>query len=286
MACKRKRPRSPTAERNPTHAAPKRTCLGLERPADPHQQQQQSFQQPVLSLYFPKHLTLRAHLHQVLASGQSESSRCRLRELQAIGPASDQELSHLLDSALVGLCKDDDGNPRLHVQKEVAAPTQQSSGSGCYAPQSEVSILTITTTPAHPTPPPDRPACQLEKIQIVDRVLHILFRRSYISAEDPRHAVFRGRPNHILCLGFTGERRKGALFDVHVNKYPNSHVNALKSQKWDRLLQVIGEPAMVALLLETSIFVPLSSAGDRQIYYQLSGKRFNALRFLPSSLHR
>lgn len=113
--------------------------------------------------------------------------------------------------------------------------------------------------------------------QVVDRVLHILFQRSYISAEDPRHAVFRGRPNHILCLGFTGERRKGTHFGVHmVNKYPNSHVNALKSQKWDRLLQVIGEAAMVALLLETSIFVPSTSAGDRQIYYQLSGKIFDA----------
>jgi hypothetical protein len=98
-----------------------------------------------------------------------------------------------------------------------------------------------------------------------------------------KQEIYSGKPNNILCLGYKvqkGDRNSligcklGSLGLPMINSYPNSHVNTLKSQLWDRLLCVIGEEAMFALLLKTSIFIPLAGGKDRQTYYQLCGELY------------
>lgn len=99
--------------------------------------------------------------------------------------------------------------------------------------------------------------------------MRVLFQRSLSAAPRSRDAVYPGKPNHILGLGC---KIQGMRL---LNTYPNSHVNTLKSQLWERLLQVIGMNAMFKLLLETSIFIRLGAAAgkkDQMQYYQLSGE--------------
>lgn len=85
----------------------------------------------------------------------------------------------------------------------------------------------------------------------------------------------KGVRNDVLARGFNsnftnGRGNAGALGIEVVSKFPNSQVNTLKGPLWSRLLQIIEQDAMLHLLLETSLFIPL---GDpvRQNYFQLSG---------------
>jgi len=97
--------------------------------------------------------------------------------------------------------------------------------------------------------------------------------------------VYPGKPNHILALGYAIQSSNGGSGDhaeCHVvlgplaiplvNRYPNSHVNMLKSQIWERLLRVIGDRAMFNLLLGTCVFMRVGEEADRRTYYQLSGE--------------
>lgn len=141
----------------------------------------------------------------------------------------------------------------------------------------------------HPAPPS----------QLVDLVLNILFRQAINAPKGSLHAVYPGKPNHILSLGYAihtpaihsagmgvGDNDRaeyhvlpGALTVPLVNRYPNSHVNTLKSRVWQRLLRVVGDAAMVHLLLGTSVFVPVGGK-ERGTYYQLSGERFFSFTLL------
>ncbi|KAF8543650.1 hypothetical protein BDD12DRAFT_192287 [Trichophaea hybrida] len=206
----------------------------------------QPFEHPVLSLYFPRLLTLRDYLTQILASAESEPRP--LKKLQTIDASSDQEMCLLLDSTLVGF-PGDIGGPSKVEQQQIVDATQSSLGSerGNRQPQPE----------------------------IVDVVLQFIFKRSKQQCL---------QPNNILCLGYRIQNehnkfpvRPGALNIPVFNFYPNSHVNTLKSQLWDRLLYVIGEVAMITLLLKTCIFIPLAGGKDKQTYYQLCDGRNSAL---------
>jgi len=138
MECK-KRLRSITRELNSNHIAKpghqnKRTCLSLDHST--YKEFKQPIEHPVLSLYFPRLLTLRNYLTQILASAESGSRP--LKKLQAIDISSDQEICLLLDSTLVGL-SEDVGNPS-NVEQLITDATQSSSGSGSCHPQSEVGL--------------------------------------------------------------------------------------------------------------------------------------------------
>jgi hypothetical protein len=106
-----------------------------------------------------------------------------------------------------------------------------------------------------------------------------------------RDAVYPGKPNHILGLGYMVQtKNRDSLPGCNVgpfglrliNNYPNSHVNTLKSQLWERMLRVIGEDSMYKLLLETSIFMRVGEEEDKRMYYQLSGEKFQPFSFLRS----
>lgn len=120
-------------------------------------------------------------------------------------------------------------------------------------------------------------------------VVEILCKRRSIGAKYPKP---RGKAN-ILCYGYTPPSANqdtpcymGALETAQpVSNYPNSHINTLKSQQWERLLVLIGRDRMFKLLLSNSIFLPLGEDKDKMIYYQLCGKSTVCL-FLPELRHR
>lgn len=68
-----------------------------------------------------------------------------------------------------------------------------------------------------------------------------------------------------------------------MNLYPNAHIGTLKSPVWGRLLGIIGDEAMLDLLLNTSIFLQLDGPHGDQYdvakanYYQLAGQSVNRL---------
>ena len=90
-----------------------------------------------------------------------------------------------------------------------------------------------------------------------------------------------GRLNHLLCQGFRKDitARSIARGVTHsaipgiVSTYPNSHVTALKSQPWPRVLALLGkevERAMIDLILDCGIYLPVG--GTEGVFHQLSGK--------------
>jgi telomerase reverse transcriptase len=58
-----------------------------------------------------------------------------------------------------------------------------------------------------------------------------------------------------------------------VSMYPNYHVTSMKAQPWPRILALLGregERAMVDLILDCGVFVPVTSG--QGLFHQLSGK--------------
>ena len=58
-----------------------------------------------------------------------------------------------------------------------------------------------------------------------------------------------------------------------ISTYPNSHVTSMKASPWPQVLALMGkegERAMIDLILDCGIFLPVESG--RGSFYQLSGK--------------
>lgn len=93
-----------------------------------------------------------------------------------------------------------------------------------------------------------------------------------------RHGSTNGRIFHLLCQGFRRDASvrehdaPSAIQGVAVT-YPNGHVTSMKAMPWPRVLALWGnegERAMIDLLLDCSIFLPVP--GCQGVYNQLSGK--------------
>jgi hypothetical protein len=110
-----------------------------------------------------------------------------------------------------------------------------------------------------------------ERMQIVDFVVWVLFRRS------TSH-----KPSHLLCHGFQrgahANRANNEQLDPTssvpglVARSPNSHVRTLKEETWCRLHALLGpggDRIIMDMLLECAIFCPID--GGNANYYQLSG---------------
>jgi telomerase reverse transcriptase len=57
-----------------------------------------------------------------------------------------------------------------------------------------------------------------------------------------------------------------------ISTYPNTHVTSLKASPWPQVLALLGkegERAMIDLILDCGVFLPVQSG--RGNYYQLSG---------------
>jgi hypothetical protein len=117
-----------------------------------------------------------------------------------------------------------------------------------------------------------------ERIQIVDFVIWLLFRRS------TSH-----KPSHLLCHGFQrgahANRADNDHFDPTssvpglVARTPNSHVQTLKEETWCRLHALLGpggDRMVMDMLLECAVFCPID--GGNANYYQLSGIPLSELK--------
>jgi hypothetical protein len=145
MGGKRKRSNLGNANANTNNVdiKSKRVCSRPGRATDAKEHGQQSFEHPVLSLYFAKLFTLREYLAETLST--AKSGRRPLKKLKAIDVSTDKELCVLLDSAVVGLLRDNGDRP--NIEQEIADATQRSSshGSGHSVPgtssQSDVCFI-------------------------------------------------------------------------------------------------------------------------------------------------
>lgn len=116
----------------------------------------------------------------------------------------------------------------------------------------------------------------IDIMQIVDFAIWLLFSKL--------HAP-NGRVDHLLCQGFKkdisrrtinlGETTGSAIPGV-VSTYPNSHVTSMKARPWPQVLLLMGkegERAMIDLILDCGIFLPVESGHGT--FHQLSGRSFD-----------
>ncbi|PGH29534.1 telomerase reverse transcriptase [[Emmonsia] crescens] len=246
-----------------------------------------SIYHPVLSLYYPRVVTLRSYLYEQLPL----SSKSRRKKVASLGlekqDGSDsspyslssqqvgagvqqtkeeiQALAGILDSTLVGILKEPDSAINNSRQKEFAAFTQSQVRSSM-----ECTDIGATTSQS----------------DIVDFAILTLFNR------------YRGsfyRPPHLLCHGFqraTNQCRPNHEHDAMtgirgiVPQYPNRNVSALKNSPWTEVLGLLGrscEEIMLHLLLDCSVFIQVDE--KRGSFYQLSGIQLSELKTLDSSPH-
>ncbi|OJD10445.1 hypothetical protein AJ78_08549 [Emergomyces pasteurianus Ep9510] len=238
---------------------------------------------PVLSLYFPRVVTLRTYLYEQLPL----SSKSRRRKVASLGvekQARDyhppnsvssqqvdtgaqrtkeeiQALTGILDSTLVSILKESDGAISNSRQKEFAAFTQSQARSSL-----ECTDIGATTSQS----------------DIVDFAILSLFNRCHDSLY---------RPLHLLCHGFqraTDQCRPNHEHDAMsgirgiVPRYPNKNVSALKSPPWTDVLGLLGkscEEIMLHLLLDCCIFIQVDEE-NKGSFYQLSGIQLSELKLL------
>ena len=107
----------------------------------------------------------------------------------------------------------------------------------------------------------------------MDFAIWLLFSKSQVST---------GRVQHLLCQGFRKDVISRAVREEDtgrsaipgvVSVYPNSHVTSMKLTPWPQVLGLMGkegERAMIDLVLDCGIFLPVKSA--RGSFHQLSGE--------------
>ncbi|EQL28452.1 hypothetical protein, variant [Blastomyces dermatitidis ATCC 26199] len=261
---------------------------GLPKHARGDKPQDGSIYHPVLSLYYPRVVTLRTFLYEQLPL----SSKSRRKKVASLGqekregssqPPSYslspskvgvrvertneeiQNLARTLDSTLVGILKEPDSAVNISRQKEFTAFTQSQARSSL-----ECTDIGATTSQS----------------DIVDFAILSLFNR------------YRGsfyRPPHLLCHGF--QRATNQCLPNHehdpmsgisglVPQYPNKNVSILKNSPWTDILGLLGrscEEIMLHLLLDCSVFIEVNE--KTHSFYQLSGISLSELNPLEPISH-
>ncbi|PGH05494.1 hypothetical protein AJ79_06801 [Helicocarpus griseus UAMH5409] len=282
MTRRRKRPANTSAV----------TELPSKRVKDDHQASTDgSTHHPVLSLYYPRVVTLRTYLRNQLPA----SSRSRRKKVASIGLETKNGLHHptplcstptvatqptgtrvqqaneeiqiladVLDSTLVGVLKEPDCAVTSNRRKEFAAYTQSQVRSSL-----ECTDIGATTSQS----------------DIVDFAILSLFKRFH------GHSSFY-RPPHLLCHGFQRATDKCHPNHEHapmagipgiVPQYPNKNVSMLKNSPWTDILNLLGkncEEIMLHLLLDCGVFVQVDR--KKGTFYQLSGIQLSELKTIDS----
>ena len=118
-----------------------------------------------------------------------------------------------------------------------------------------------------PRSPASAPRLASSQPEVVRQVIETLFRES-------------AHPDHVLALGHCRPRFGGTssnAFHGVEQLVPSSAASALQTQPWAMLLQRVGDAAMMAMLLERSLFLPtrggtllqLSGAPVNKVVHQL-----------------
>ncbi|KAM5471139.1 Telomerase reverse transcriptase [Microsporum audouinii] len=205
-------------------------------------------QQGVLAFYYPRLLSLRTYLLELLPA----SSVSRQRRVRSVGrektkqeskeDGDDERVARLLDSTIVGVLKP--ASPAINSarQRELAAFTQ-----------SQVRSSALRGTDVGATS---------DIADVVNFAIYSLFSGA-------------GHPSHILCHGYqrVGEQMGDQEYFSStgiVPRLPNRSVNMLKRAPWTDVMDLLGgscEDIMLHLLLDCGLFIHLHG----QSYYQLSG---------------
>ncbi|KAF3481825.1 telomerase reverse transcriptase [Arthroderma uncinatum] len=220
-------------------------------------------QQDVLAAYYPRLLSLRTYLLELLPA----SSRSRRRKVALVGKTDDglkrvslgggggdarsvAKLGRLLDSTIVGIVREASPAVNCARQRELAAFTQSQVRSSAWRGTDVGATSDIA--------------------EIVDFAIYSLF-----NPADSLPAF----PSHILCHGYqrvrenlAPNREYGGCSGIPglVPRLPNRSVSILKKSPWTDVLSLLGkscEDIMLHLLLDCGLFIHLQG----QSYYQLSG---------------
>ncbi|PGG99055.1 telomerase reverse transcriptase [Blastomyces parvus] len=272
----------------------KRPAIDLPLPEFPkhargENPQDGSIYHPVLSLYYPRVVTLRTFLYEQLplssksrrkkvaslglekGDGSGQQPLCPSLSPSKVGTGVErtkeeiQAIAGTLDSTLVGILKEPDSVVNSSRQKEFAAFTQSQVRSSL-----ECTDIGATTSQS----------------DIVDFAILSLFNR------------YRGsfyRPPHLLCHGFqraTNQCRPNHEHDPMsgirglVPQYPNKNVSTLKNPPWTDVLGLLGrscEEIMLHLLLDCSVYIEVDE--KKGSLYQLSGISLSELKTLEPKSH-
>ncbi|KAK2816774.1 hypothetical protein FQN49_007996, partial [Arthroderma sp. PD_2] len=224
-----------------------------------------AIEQDVLAFYYPRLLSLRTYLLELLPA----SSRSRRRKVALVGKEGDgarvgskrvslgggggderriSRLGRLLDSTIVGITREASPAISCARQRELAAFTQSQVRSSWRG--TDVGATS-------------------DIAEIVDFAIYSLF--------NPVKAA--GAPSHILCHGYQRVRENLAPNHEYggcsgipglAPRLPNRSVSILKKSPWTDVLGLLGkscEDIMLHLLLDCGLFIHLQG----ESYYQLSG---------------
>ncbi|KAI9674434.1 MAG: hypothetical protein M1817_001772 [Caeruleum heppii] len=258
MARKRKRrqsrPLSPLKRTRTSQEAPHNRTLSNNSP----------LKHPLLSLYYPRLVTLRHHLLSVL----SVTSKARRRRLASVGltgtahadglasshsdPNSwETDLAQLLDGCLVGTSA-----------TRIPEFDENLKGLSFFSQQHKEDTALDDVLANH--------ACSHS--EIIDYALWTLFYKVFENETRPPHVLCRGYDRTAAAQGLGPNDHDERRFPGLIARSPNDQLETLKAPEWGKILKLMGtdgEKAFFHLLLKCSLFAPIRSGTGN--YYQLSG---------------
>ncbi|KAL7267279.1 Telomerase reverse transcriptase [Rhizina undulata] len=143
----------------------------------------------------------------------------------------------------------------------------------------DTTLVGVTQHPTRTVPKGDFSPLQSSNCQeeIVCNAIKLLFHRSKRSGE-VRHTVYRGKPNNVLTQGFV----TGQFGDPRVI-HNNSGATTVSASLWNRLLEAVGEEAMLELLTDSSVFLLIDCRNGINNYNQVAGPPISDVLNTPAA---
>ncbi|KAF3901263.1 Telomerase reverse transcriptase [Trichophyton interdigitale] len=241
--------------------------------------------QAVLAFYYPRLLSLRTYLLELLpASSKARRRRIELvgrektalktrqrkkqkRDIDVAGDAGDaagddskEKLADLLDSTIVGISKPASPAVSISRQRELAAFTQSQALSS-NVNQTDVGAST-------------------DIADLINFAIYSLFNPAGPQVT-PQHILSYGYQRAAEPMAANQECGVGSGIPGVVPKLPNRSVSMLKRAPWTDVMDMLGdnsEDIMLHLLLDCGLFIRLQG----QSYYQLSGTTLSSMEALDA----
>ncbi|KGQ00641.1 hypothetical protein PAAG_12683 [Paracoccidioides lutzii Pb01] len=243
-----------------------------------------SIYHPVLSLYYPRIMTLRDYLHAQLPA----SSKSRRRKIASIGLNNQPGTRHTMFSLTLPPRSPSSSIPRTHDETQIIADVLDSTFV-CILKESDRAInnarqkefAAYIQSQVRSSLEYTDIGATISQSDIVDFAILSLFKR------------YRGsfyKPPHLLCHGFqrtTNQCRPDHDHDAMaaipgvVSQYPNKNVSTLKNSPWTDVFGLLGQTCaevMLHLLLDCAVFTEVD--GKNGSFYQLSGIPLSELNAL------
>ncbi|KAI9042294.1 telomerase reverse transcriptase [Aspergillus affinis] len=230
---------------------------------------EQSHSHPVISLYYPRVVTLRQYLLRRIPVS-SKSCRRRIAAVRNDLTSSDLKshgLAIFLDTTLVGVLKE--LSPTSTRSSTQTRTTQvDSTDTGATSAQEELFITVCFCL--------DRETLGRSNSDLYEQIVNSVIRKLLKDIGPSR------RDRHLLTHGF--QRAYGRSGEVpcsipgHVEQFPNKNVQLVKQAPWTDVLNLLGyngNDIMFELLRDCGIFTTVDLR--KSVYYQVSGVPLFAL---------